>query len=104
MMCKTTINFRASEVYSTQGADALSSNQCTIGPDLAPCNHEEADSRLFLCALHCAKQGQTRVLLRTVDTDGVVVIITIAMFHSLHIEELWIVFWNEEAYTSQCMQ
>jgi len=39
---------------------------------ISPCDHEEADTRLFLHALHCAQSGYRKVLIRSVDTDVVV--------------------------------
>ncbi len=56
--------------------------------DLSPYNHEEVDTRLFLNAKHCSQDGNSKVLIKTVDTD--VVIISIAKFSSLALDELWI--------------
>jgi len=44
-------------------------------PDLtsfAPCNHKEADSRMLLQSSHAAKHGHHSIVIRTVDTDVVV--------------------------------
>jgi len=38
---------------------------------LVPCSHEEADSRMLLSA-HAAKHGHHCILIRTVNTDVVV--------------------------------
>eukprot|EP00794_Sanderia_malayensis_P010250 gene10250-11304_t len=61
-----------------------------IVDDLSPCNHEEADTRLFLHVKHCSQEGNSKVLIKTVDTD--VVIIAIAKFTFLALDELWIEF------------
>ena len=36
--------------------------------DLTPCDNKEADTRIILHTLHCAKQGYGRVIIKTVDT------------------------------------
>ncbi len=63
---------------------------------LSPCYHEEADSRLLIHAKHCADQGHQNVLIRTVDTD--VVVLAISTFHLLSLSELWIAFGTKAAY------
>ena len=45
---------------------------------LAPCSHEEADSCMMLHVAHAAKQGHHQVLVRTVDTDVVVLAVMVA--------------------------
>ena len=57
---------------------------------LTPCNHEEADTRMLVHAADASKAGYKNIIIRTVDTD--VVIISIAMTQNLHINELWIAF------------
>ena len=44
---------------------------------LAPCSHEEADSRMMLHVQHAAKQGHNQILVRTVDTDVVVLAVMV---------------------------
>lgn len=39
---------------------------------MAPCNHKKADTRLFLYALYYAQHNHQKVLIRSVDTDAVV--------------------------------
>ena len=55
---------------------------------LSPCNHEEADRRMMVHVADAVQKGLTKVLLRTVDTD--VVVIAIAVSQPLNISELWI--------------
>ncbi len=43
---------------------------------LAPSTHEEADSRILLHLQDAVKQGYSKVSLRTVDTDVVVLAVT----------------------------
>ena len=52
--------------------------------------HEEADTRLLLHVVDCAKHGYRRVMLRTVDTD--VIVIAIGMYQQMNVTELWIEF------------
>ena len=58
--------------------------------NLAPCGHEEADTRLLLHVADAANQGFTKVVVRTVDTD--VVVISVAAFHQIQLSELWVAF------------
>ena len=58
--------------------------------DLAPCNDEEADTRIFVHARDASVNGMKKILIRTVDTD--VVILAIAFAKKLEVEELWVAF------------
>ena len=57
---------------------------------LLPCNHEEADTRMLLHAAHASRQGHSKIMIRTVDTD--VVVLAIANFYKISVSELWIAF------------
>ena len=57
---------------------------------LSPSDHEEADTRLFLHVNDMARKGLTRVMIRTVDTD--VLMLSISLFDDLKLCELWIDF------------
>ena len=57
---------------------------------LQPCSHEEADTRILLHVAHCARQGLQKVVIRTVDTD--VVVLAIGHFLALRLDELWVSF------------
>ena len=57
---------------------------------LQPCSHEEADSRILLHVAHCARQGLRKLVIRTVDTD--VVVLAIWYFPALRLDELWVRF------------
>jgi len=56
----------------TGGDDVLSKPPLLYTSALAPCNHEEADSDIMLHAAHAAHSGHKKILIRTVDTDVVV--------------------------------
>ncbi len=55
-----------------------------------PCSHEEADTRILLHIAHCARQGLRKVIIRTIDTD--VVVLAIGHFLALRLDELWVSF------------
>ena len=58
---------------------------------IAPCNHEEADTRIFIHIAHAASDGLLKAIIHTVDTD--VVILAIANVHKIqNLDELWIAF------------
>ena len=57
---------------------------------LAPCDHEEADTRMILHVADVVNDGHQKVLLRTVDTD--VVVLAVAAATNMDIQELWIAF------------
>ena len=69
----------------------------SIGSDRSfpECNHEEADTRIVIHVLHAIQAEQTKsVLVRTVDTD--VIVILIGKFNKLRAIqpdlELWVGF------------
>ena len=68
-----------SEVICTAALDVIGS---TTMEGMAPCNHEETDTHIFVHAKHASVNGMKRTLIRTVDTDVVI----------LDVEELWIAF------------
>ena len=83
------INIQGKQIISTAEEDVVSSSPIdTTG--LAPCSHEEADTRLLLHVAQGIRCGFDKVIIRTVDTD--VVILSIANFHQLCPTELWISF------------
>ena len=55
---------------------------------LAPCNHEEADTRLMVHANDASRCGHRRIKIRSNDTD--VVVLAIAIVNTLAIDEMWI--------------
>ena len=56
--------------------------------DFDTCNHQEADSKIFLHLSHAAQQGHSKAFNRTFNSD--VVIIAVGHFGSLGVMELWI--------------
>jgi len=73
-------------IVVTAGDVALCNTDLLDVSDISPCDHEEADTRMFLHVLH----AQSNAIIKTVDTD--VVIIAIFCFKDLGIDQLWIEF------------
>ena len=82
-------NKRLSNVrlVSTVGECVLTNDDSIKILSLAPCNHEEADRRVFVHAKNMAETGHRKVMMKTVDT--VVIIIAIAVSHELLLKGLW---------------
>ena len=57
---------------------------------LAPCTHEEADTRIMMHVYDALSKGFQHILVRTVDTD--VVVLAVAGVCKLGIRELWVAF------------
>ncbi|XP_078355303.1 uncharacterized protein LOC144639911 [Oculina patagonica] len=55
---------------------------------LAPCSHEEADSRMIIHAFDASLNGFRRIMIQSNDTDVVVLAVSIAQL--LPLDELWI--------------
>ena len=84
------------QVYITLGDKVLSvPDELDITP-LAPCSHEEADTRIFLHASHADRAGHRKLTIRTVDTD--VVVLAVSLFHTMQLSELWIAFSHGKYY------
>lgn len=82
-------------LITTQGTGVLCSSRQDVSA-LAPCTHEEADTRILLHLQDDVQQGYSKVSIRTVDTDVVVLAITSA--NHLSISELWIAFGVEKSF------
>ena len=54
---------------------------CGLSVPMDDCNHEEADTRIMVHIRHALEQGAETVLVRTVDTD--VVVILVGLFFDL---------------------
>ena len=76
-------------VWATQQVNMIFLSTIDIDR-FSPCNHEEANTRMFLHLKDLSATGHCKVSLKTVDTD--VVVIAISLFDKLDLEELWIEF------------
>lgn len=57
---------------------------------LTPCTHDEADTRLLLHVLVATLLGHRRVVIRTNDTD--VVVLAVSVVNIIPVEELWVTY------------
>ena len=78
------------KVISTFGKSILLNSPREDISRLSPCAHEEADTRLLLHAADAAVNGYQKVMLRTVDTD--VLVLAIALFNQTNLSEIWVLF------------
>ena len=78
-------------VYATSGKSVSS---CGISVPMDDCDHEESETRIMVHIRHALHHGAKTVLVRTVDTD--VVVILVGMFHQfLSIQpasDIWITY------------
>ena len=65
--------------------------------NVSPCSHEEADTRVFLHALDMSRRGMQRIMIKTVDTD--VIVLAVALFSELNLQKLWIDFGSGQTQT-----
>ena len=84
------LNIEGKVLVSSCNEDAISSTPIDKA-GIAPCNQEEADTRIFLHVAPAAKQGLTRAMVRTVDTD-VIVLAVASMQKMQNLSELWMAF------------
>jgi hypothetical protein len=83
--------FAEKQLIITDGDAVLSKPPLVDTTRLAPCNHEEADNRLMLHAAHAAHAGHSKIIIRTVDTD--VVVLAVALARTLGKDnEMWVSF------------
>ena len=59
-------------------------------PNLSPCSHEEADTRIILHLADAFSSGYSRIMIRTVDTD--VLVFAVTYFCTVPVSEIWIAF------------
>ena len=76
------------EILSTDGPEVLCAPAREDLSCLSPCVHEEADTRIFVHCRDAAQRGHMKIMIKTVDTD--VVVLAIAVFHMIPVDELWI--------------
>ena len=82
-------------VIVTKDKNALASASYTHMSieELAPCTHEEADTRMFLHAWHAAKEGHNSLMIDANDTDIIVIAISqMPSLTALGLEKMWVGF------------
>ena len=81
------------QVIITYGRQVLTTSSRDDTSSLAPCTHEEADTTMLLHVQDAVQHGHNKILLRTVDTD--VLVLAVAVVHQLSEDEqleLWVAF------------
>uniref|UniRef100_UPI00358E697A uncharacterized protein n=1 Tax=Myxine glutinosa TaxID=7769 RepID=UPI00358E697A len=78
------------DVYTTCGQNVLCTRVHQDISSLAPCTHEEADTRMLLHTVDAARRGYCRIMLRTVDTD--VLVLAVSTVARLENTEIWVAF------------
>jgi len=78
------------QLFLTKGVDVLTVPDELQHNGLSPCTHEEADTRLILHAHNAAQNGFRVVVIKTVDTD--VVVLALANYCHIPSTELWVAF------------
>ena len=78
------------QIISTLGDQVICYPPRVDVSNLAPCSHEEADTRMLLYAADAANPGFRKIVIRTVDTD--VVVLSVAAVPKFQPAELWLAF------------
>ena len=68
----------------------LCSPPLTVGSNLSPCSHKDADTRKTVRVADAVGNGHKSVMIRTADTDVVVLAAAAAAVATLSPEELWV--------------
>ena len=77
----------AKQILATDGANVMPATRVPGDSVIMPFAHEEQNVRMLLHVCHAAKQGVTKAMIRTVNTD--VPEIAIGKCESLGLNELW---------------
>lgn len=86
------LSVEGKQIYTTYGQMVLISPPADTAP--LECTHEEADTRMMLHTYHASKSGCRRVLIRTTDTD--VVVLAVSRMQDFSTEETWIAFGTDK--------
>ena len=79
------------EIYATFDEKVLCSTGRTQLSILEPCKHEEADTRLMVHVKDASLCGLQGIMIRTNDTDDVVVL-AISIANVIQVNELWVLY------------
>ena len=87
--CITELQVDGKQIVTTFKNSVLG-NQGFQQSNFSPCSHEEADTRIILHLADAAKSGYDRILIRTVDTD--VVVLAATYYYTVPASEIGIAF------------
>ena len=86
-------------LLATHGRSVMCSDPDYNTSHLQPCGQEEADTRMLLHVADMVNAGFTKVIVRTVDTD--VVVLAVAFCQDLGCDQLWLAFGTGKHFRSQ---
>ena len=76
--------------------DAISNSTINLA-GVAPCSHEEADTRIFVHARHAAEAGSKVIMVKANDTDILVIAISVLQaLQNLGLQQLWVAFGQKQ--------
>lgn len=79
-------------VIVTKEEDAVSNRTINLA-GVAPCSHEEADTRVFVHARHAIEAGRKVIMVKASDTDVVVIAVSVLQaLQELDLQQLWVAF------------
>lgn len=81
-----------STIIVTKGDNVISNRMKSLDA-LAPCSHEEADTRVFVHARDATLEGSKSIIIKANDTDVVVIAVsTLPFLQELGLESMWVAF------------
>ena len=81
-----------STIIVTRGDNAICNKVRSLDA-VAPCSHEEADTRVFVHARDATSQGSKSITIKANDTDVVIIAVsTMPSLQELGLQKLWIAF------------
>ena len=93
LIAATIKNYKGNEKIVVTKDNCVLSNFPFEDEIMSPCNHEEADTRMFVHVRRLVLRGHTDIIISTVDTD--VTVIAISCYEKLArfgLQHLWIEF------------
>ena len=79
-------------VIVTKEEDAVSNHTIDLA-GVAPCTHEESDTRIFVHARHAAEAGSKVIMVKASDTDVLVIAVSVLQtLQELGLQQLWLAF------------
>jgi len=77
--------------------DGVVCNHSISFEGLTHCNHERAETRIFLHSKHTAADGNNIIMIKASDTDVLVISVSVlSILQDLGVEKLWVAFGQEQ--------
>lgn len=84
---------QATNITIATKGEGVVSNTLQSTDSLAPCTHEEADTRMFVHARDAVEKGNKSLVLKANDTDVVVIAVSVfSLLQELGLESMWVAF------------